>query len=55
MTKMKRMSVALTDEIVAGIEKLRSLDEFKRCSDAEIIRRLLERGLEVREHKKCRK
>jgi len=55
MTKMKRMSVALTDEIVAAIERLKTLEEFRRCSDAEIIRRLLERGLEVKEGKKCRK
>lgn len=48
MTKMKRMSVALTDEIVEAIEKLKGREEFRRCSEAEIIRRLLERGLEIR-------
>ena len=51
MTKMKRMSVALTDEIVEAIDRLKGLEEFRRCSEAEIIRRLLERGLAVMEGK----
>lgn len=45
MTKMKRMSVSLPDDIVEALERLKKQKEFKHCSDAKIIRVLLERGL----------
>ena len=46
MTNMKRTSVSLTDELVEGIARLKLKEEFKGCSESEIIRRLLSRGLE---------
>lgn len=55
MTKMKRLSVSLPDEIVEAMEKLKTREEFRRCSDAEIIRRLLERGLAAKEGRRCQK
>lgn len=46
MTDMKRITVSLTDEIVAAIEELKEAERFKGCTYSEIIRILVQRGLE---------
>lgn len=46
MTDMKRLSVCLTPELEQRIADLRKTDEFCRLSWAEIIRRMIERGLD---------
>ena len=45
MTDMRRITIALPDEIDRKILELRKDDRFIRCSYAEIVRLLLERGL----------
>lgn len=45
MTDMRRITIALPDEIDKRILDLRKDDRFIRCSYAEIVRQLLERGL----------
>lgn len=45
MTDMRRITIALPDEIDKKILELRKDDRFVRCSYAEIVRQLLERGL----------
>lgn len=45
MTEMRRITIALPDEIDQKILELRKDDRFIRCSYAEIVRQLLERGL----------
>lgn len=45
MTDMRRITIALPDEIDKRIIALRKDDRFIRCSYAEIVRQLLERGL----------
>ncbi len=45
MTEMRRITIALPDEIDQKILELRKNDRFIRCSYAEIVRQLLERGL----------
>ena len=45
MTDMRRITIALPDEIDRKILELRKDDRFIRCSYAEIVRQLLERGL----------
>lgn len=47
MTTMKRITVAFPDEIDEAIIALRKTDRFARCSYAEIVRKLVERGLEL--------
>lgn len=47
MTDMRRITIALPDDIDRRIVELRKTDEFTRLSYAEIVRRLLERGLSV--------
>lgn len=46
MTDMKRITVSLTDEIVAAIAELKETERFKSCTYSEIIRILVQRGLE---------
>ena len=46
MTNMKRTTVSFPDEIVDALVSLKKTDEFKGCTDSEIIRRLVIRGLE---------
>lgn len=46
MTDMKRTTVSFPDRIVSALDALKKSDEFKDCSYSEIIRRLVERGLE---------
>ncbi len=45
MTDMRRITIAIPDEIDKRILELRKDDRFVRCSYAEIVRNLLERGL----------
>ena len=45
MTDMRRITIALPDEIDKRIIALRKDARFIRCSYAEIVRQLLERGL----------
>lgn len=46
MTEMRRITIALPDEIDRKILEIRKDDRFVRCSYAEIVRQLLEKGLE---------
>lgn len=46
MTEMRRITIALPDEIDRRILELRKDDRFVRLSYAEIVRRLLEKGLQ---------
>ena len=46
MTDMRRITIAVPDEIDKRILDLRKDDRFIRCSYAEIVRQLLERGLD---------
>lgn len=45
MTDMRRITIALPDDIDRRILALRKDDRFIRCSYAEIVRRLLEHAL----------
>ena len=45
MTEMRRITIALPDEIDRKILEMRKDDRFVRCSYAEIVRQLLEKGL----------
>lgn len=45
MTDMRRITIALPDEIDKKILELRKDDRFVRCSYSEIVRQILERGL----------
>lgn len=45
MTDMRRITIALPDKIDQRILELKKDDRFVRCSYAEIVRQLLERGL----------
>lgn len=46
MTDMKRTTVSLPDELVDALEKLRETDEFRGATYSELIRALIQRGLE---------
>ena len=46
MTDMKRITVSLTDEIIAAIAEIKETERFKSCTYSEIIRILVQRGLE---------
>lgn len=47
MTDMKRVTIALPDNLDKKILELRKDDRFIRCSYSEIVRQVLERGLEL--------
>ena len=47
MTDMRRMSIAIPDELDNRILALRKTDKFIRCSYSEIVRRIIERGLDL--------
>ncbi len=49
MTKMKRTTVSLPDELTERIFALRKDDRFIRCSYSELIRQLAEKGLSILE------
>lgn len=46
MTDMKRITVSLTDEIVEALDALKQTDKYKSFSYSELIRILVQRGLE---------
>lgn len=47
MTDMRRVTIAVPEEIDKRILELRKDDRFIRCSYAEIVRTLLEKGLKM--------
>lgn len=47
VTEMKRITIALSDDLDSEILKMRKQDEFVRCSYSEIVRRLVAAGLEA--------
>lgn len=47
MTDMRRVTVSLPDELDKHILEARKDDRFIRCSYSEIVRQLLERGIET--------
>lgn len=47
MTEMRRVTVAMPDEIDKRILELRKDDRFTRCSYSEIVRKVLERGIDL--------
>lgn len=46
MTEMRRMSVAIPDELDKRLLALRRDDRFARCTYSEIVRRMLEQALD---------
>lgn len=47
MTNMKRVSIALPESIDIQILALRKDDRFVRCSYSEIVRQVMEHGLDL--------
>ena len=47
MTDMRRVTVPLPDELDRRILELKKDDKYIRLSYAEVVRQLLERGLEA--------
>lgn len=43
-----RLSLVLSDNLADRVLKVRQMDEFRRCSIAEILRMLIEAGLEAK-------
>lgn len=46
MTDMKRTTISLPDDLVEALEQLRNSEEFQKVSYSELIRVLIQRGLE---------
>lgn len=46
MTDMKRTSVSLPDEMVLALDEIKKTDEFKDKPYSELIRSMVQRGLE---------
>lgn len=46
MTTMRRITVSMPEEMDKRILALRKNDSFVRCSYAEIVRKIVERGLD---------
>jgi Arc/MetJ-type ribon-helix-helix transcriptional regulator len=46
MTDMKRTTVSLPDELVEALAELKKTDEFKNVSYSELIRAMIQRGLD---------
>lgn len=46
MTDMKRVTVAIPEDMDKKILALKKTDRFVRCSYSEIIRRMIELGME---------
>lgn len=46
MTDMKRVTISIPDDLDKKIVALRKKDEYLRDSYSEIVRKLLDRGLE---------
>jgi len=47
MTEMKRTTISLPDDLYHAIFELRKDERYVRCSYSEIVRRLVEIGLDV--------
>ena len=47
MTEMRRVTISLPEELDKKILELRKDDRFVRCSYAEIVRQMLENGLDM--------
>lgn len=47
MTDMRRVTIAIPDDLDRRILELKKDDRFVRRSYAEVVRQVLERGLEV--------
>ncbi len=47
MTEMKRTTISLPDDLYHAIFELRKDERYMRCSYSEIVRRLVEIGLDV--------
>lgn len=47
MTEMRRVTISLPDEMDKKILELRKDDRFIRCSYAEIVRQIVERGIDM--------
>lgn len=47
MTNMKRLSVSIPEDLENRLFNMRKNDEFVRCTFAEIIRIVLEKGVDV--------
>lgn len=47
MTDMRRVTISLPDEIDRRILELKKDDKYIRLSYSEVVRQLLERGLEA--------
>ena len=45
-----RLSISLTKEQEEAIVKLRQTDEYARCSLGEVVRQLINAGLEVKDN-----
>lgn len=52
MSDLKRMSISITEEMERKNVEMRKTDEFCRCSYAEIIRQLIEAGVQSLEESK---
>ena len=53
MTEMRRVTISLPDEIDEEVLELKKQDRFVRCSYSEIIRMLLQAGLEAEDKKEA--
>lgn len=51
MTEMRRVTISLPDEIDAKVLALKKEERFVRCSYSEIVRMLLQAGLEAEKDK----
>lgn len=51
MTEMRRITIAIPDELDAKVLELKKDDRFVRCSYSEIVRMLLTAGLEAETQK----
>lgn len=47
MTEMRRVTISLPEELDKKILELRKDERFVRCSYAEIVRQMLENGLDM--------
>lgn len=47
MTEMRRVTISLPEDIDRRILALRTDDRFIRCSYSEIVRRMLEAGIDI--------
>ena len=45
MTDMKRTTISLPDDLVEALDNLKQTDEFKNSSFSELIRVMIQRGL----------